>query len=86
MRKEVSEGSIRIAGREPELAALREWLAGEAAALVLSGGIGIGKTTLWEGGIALARERGLRVLLARPSGALVVTRCQAAALYSRTSY
>ena len=30
---------------------------------------GIGKTTLWEGGIALARAQGLRVLSARASGA-----------------
>jgi DNA-binding CsgD family transcriptional regulator len=38
-------------------------------ALVLTGGPGIGKTTLWEAGIAHARERGLRVLVARPSEA-----------------
>jgi hypothetical protein len=69
VHKEVSEGSIRIAGREPELAAMREWFVGEAAALVLCGGVGMGKTTLWEAGIASARERGLRVLVARPSGA-----------------
>ena len=50
---------------------LREFLA-EASpvrALVLTGGPGIGKTTLWEAGIDGARERGLVVLLARPSGA-----------------
>jgi DNA-binding CsgD family transcriptional regulator len=58
-------------GRELELAALREFVqAGRAAqACVLTGGPGIGKTTLWEAGIGAARERGLRVLLARPSGA-----------------
>ena len=38
-------------------------------ALVLTGGPGIGKTTLWEAGVAAARERGLRVLSARASGA-----------------
>ena len=40
-----------------------------ARTLVLTGAAGIGKTTLWEAGITCARERGLRVLLARPSGA-----------------
>ena len=38
-------------------------------ALVLAGGPGIGKTTLWEAGIGLARDRGMRVLRARPTGA-----------------
>lgn len=58
-------------GRESELAALEEFLhAGQATrALVITGGPGIGKTTLWEAGIDAAREQGLRVLLARPSGA-----------------
>ena len=58
-------------GRESELATLREFLQpGRAArALALTGGPGIGKTTLWEAGIAAARERGLRALVARPSGA-----------------
>ena len=36
---------------------------------MLVGEPGIGKTTLWEAGIAAAREQGLRVLAARPSGA-----------------
>ena len=38
-------------------------------ALVLGGGAGIGKTTLWEAGIEMARGRGTRVLVVRPSGA-----------------
>ena len=61
----------RIVGREPELAALREFFGRPSSphAFVLTGGAGIGKTTLWEAGIDVARERGLRVLLARPSGA-----------------
>ena len=60
-----------IVGREPELAALQEFLdAGRfPSTLVLTGGPGIGKTTLWEAGIAAARERRMRVLSARPSGA-----------------
>jgi len=58
-------------GRESELAALREFLApaGTRRALVLTGGPGIGKTTLWEAGIGAARERELRALVARPSEA-----------------
>ena len=58
-------------GRESELAALGDFLEAQASArsLVLSGGPGIGKTTLLEAGIGDARERGLRVLVARPSEA-----------------
>ena len=61
----------RVIGREPEFAVLSDFLeAGSSVrALVLSGAPGIGKTTLWEAGIEVARERGLRVLSARPSGA-----------------
>jgi predicted ATPase len=49
------------------LAALRQFLGADelAGALVLTGGPGIGKTTLWEAGIAVAREQGARVLSAR---------------------
>lgn len=68
--EEAREPRARVVGRDRELALLQELLAGGmSAALVLSGGPGIGKTTLWEAGIAAARERGLRVLSARPSGA-----------------
>jgi DNA-binding NarL/FixJ family response regulator len=58
-------------GRESELATLREFLepAGTWRALMLTGGPGIGKTTLWEAGIGAARERELRALVARPSEA-----------------
>jgi DNA-binding CsgD family transcriptional regulator len=60
----------RIVGRESELAAVRELVETRGPrALVLTGGPGIGKTTLWEGGIDAAREGGLRVLSARPSDA-----------------
>ena len=58
-------------GREPELDALDEFLAAGLSprTLVLTGGPGIGKTTLWDAGLGRARERGLRVLAARASGA-----------------
>ena len=70
----VEGGSAPVAGvvgREAELAVLREFAGAGARnrALVLAGEAGIGKTTLWEAGIELARDRGLRVLPARPSGA-----------------
>jgi hypothetical protein len=62
---------LRLVGREPELARLREFLAGGGPlrTLLLAGGPGIGKTALWEAGIGEARALGLRVVAARPSGA-----------------
>jgi len=67
---EPSETAPRVVGRERELAAVRAFLAGtEPRTLVLSGGAGIGKTTLWEAGIHVARERGARVLAVRPHAA-----------------
>ncbi len=58
-----------IFGREVELEALQAFLEGDSdsRALVLIGGAGIGKTTLWEAGVAAARERGLRALCTRAS-------------------
>jgi AAA ATPase domain len=60
-----------VIGREPELAVLEEFLDRDTPwlALLLTGGPGIGKTALWERGLCLARNRGIRVLAARPSGA-----------------
>lgn len=60
-----------LIGREPELAVLEEFLDRDAPwpALLLTGGPGIGKTALWEHGLRLAGDRGIRVLAARPSGA-----------------
>jgi DNA-binding CsgD family transcriptional regulator len=60
-----------VIGREPELAVLEEFLDRDAPrrALLLTGGPGIGKTALWERGLRLARDRDIRVLAARPSGA-----------------
>jgi hypothetical protein len=71
VHERVSGGSARIVGRDSELATVRGFAAADSGvrALVLSGGAGIGKTTLWAAGIELARERGMRVLLARASGA-----------------
>jgi hypothetical protein len=59
---------VSIVGRERELASVREPAAAEpgARAVVLVGEPGIGKTTLWEAGVAAARSRGVRVLAARP--------------------
>jgi DNA-binding CsgD family transcriptional regulator len=57
-----------IIGRESELARLRDFL-GSPGTFVLEGDPGAGKTTLWQAGVELARERGLRVCAARPSGA-----------------
>ena len=61
----------QVVGRQVELAALSAFVTadGPSRALVLAGGPGIGKTTLWEAGIEIAREHGSRVLVARPSGA-----------------
>ncbi|MGH3065835.1 MAG: AAA family ATPase, partial [Gaiellaceae bacterium] len=54
-----------VAGRDAELAALRDFVAGisdGASALVLEGEAGMGKTTLWWAGVAAAGETGIRVL------------------------
>ena len=58
-------------GRESELTLLAGFLDGVSSgrSLVLTGGPGIGKTTLWETCIRDAGECGLRVLSARASGA-----------------
>jgi DNA-binding CsgD family transcriptional regulator len=58
-----------IVGREPELTRLEEFLASDRQAFVLTGAPGIGKTTLWEAGLELARQNGMRVLRSRPSDA-----------------
>jgi DNA-binding CsgD family transcriptional regulator len=60
-----------VIGRERELTVLGEFLEQDTPwlALLLTGGPGIGKTALWQRGLRLARDRGIRVLAARPSGA-----------------
>ncbi|MGA2008363.1 MAG: ATP-binding protein, partial [Solirubrobacteraceae bacterium] len=67
----MTERLERIIGREAEVSALRQFVAAEptAGTVVLAGVPGIGKTTLWQEGIDSARDRGLRVLVSRPSGA-----------------
>ena len=61
---------LGVVGRERELATVKELAhATDARAVVLVGGPGIGKTTLWEAGVTAARQAGLRVLSARPSDA-----------------
>ena len=47
-----------LVAREPELAALAAFLGSGRRALLLTGAPGIGKTTLWEAGIARARAAG----------------------------
>jgi DNA-binding CsgD family transcriptional regulator len=64
--------AFEIVGREAELASLNDFIAavdGGAAALVLEGEAGVGKSTLWEAGVEYARARGLRVLSTRPAEA-----------------
>ncbi len=57
-----------ILGRESELAAIERFVGtASLGALVLDGPAGIGKTTLWLAGVHLGRERGARVLEARPA-------------------
>jgi DNA-binding CsgD family transcriptional regulator len=64
--------SVELVARDDELGLLTAFLdsapAGTAA-LVLEGEAGIGKSTLWSAGVALARERGMRVLSSRPTEA-----------------
>ena len=57
-------------GRAVELELLRELArSGTTRAVVLAGAPGIGKTALWEAGIEVAREQGLRVLATRATSA-----------------
>jgi len=64
--------AVGAVGRDEELARIDSFLNGDEAgtsALALEGEAGIGKTTLWLAGVERARERGLRVLVARPAEA-----------------
>jgi DNA-binding CsgD family transcriptional regulator len=60
----------QIAGREAELASVREFVAtleDGAAALVLQGEAGVGKTTVWAAAAAETGAQGTRVLRASPA-------------------
>ncbi len=58
----------QIVGRGAELEAIDRFLAdGTACAFVLEGEAGIGKSTVLHAGVEMARERGHRVLVARPA-------------------
>jgi DNA-binding CsgD family transcriptional regulator len=64
--------TLQIVGREEELAAIHAFIGvaeGGAAALVLEGEPGIGKSTLWLAAVEHARGQGLRVLSSRPAEA-----------------
>jgi DNA-binding CsgD family transcriptional regulator len=64
--------TCEIVGREAELASVHAFVGGAdrgAAALVLEGEAGIGKSTLWLSGVEHARAQGLRVLVSRPAEA-----------------
>jgi DNA-binding CsgD family transcriptional regulator len=59
-----------IAGRDAELASLRDFVesvSGGAVSLVLEGEAGMGKTTLWRYGVETAQTAGLCVLEAQPA-------------------
>lgn len=60
-----------LVGREEELARVESFLASRVhvTTMVLEGQAGIGKTILWEAGVAAARGSGLRVLACRPVAA-----------------
>ncbi|HET6866564.1 MAG TPA: AAA family ATPase [Solirubrobacteraceae bacterium] len=69
MSRDPGDPVVAIVGRELELASVRDPPLGErnVRAVVLVGEPGIGKTTLWDEGVAAARSRGVQVLIARPS-------------------
>ncbi len=70
MDEATRERAAHVVGRESELAELDKFVEDSSRrSLVLIGEPGIGKTTLWEAGVDAARERGMWVLSARPSGA-----------------
>ena len=56
-----------VVGREEELARLDEFVREARPAIVLIGGAGVGKTTLWQATVESARGQAVRVLTARPS-------------------
>ena len=70
MTPDAPSSRIDVVGRVDELSRLDAFLDGLVegpAALVLEGASGIGKTTLWDRGVATAVQRGWRVLSIRPA-------------------
>jgi hypothetical protein len=65
----VIDSDVAVVGREHELAVIRSFVAERRgpAALVLQGDAGIGKTTLWDAGVAAGSSAGYRVLRCRPA-------------------
>ena len=70
-RSTIVELTMDVVGRDAELSSFADFLASERwpRAFVLTGGPGIGKTTLWDAAVAHGRARGMRVVTARGSGA-----------------
>ena len=64
--------TLAIIGRDKELDSISAFVDRStegAAALVLEGEAGIGKSTLWQAGVDAARAQGLHVLVSRPAEA-----------------
>ena len=64
--------SVETVGRQPELASIRaliERAEGGPSAVILEGEVGIGKSTLWQAGVEVARALGYCVLSSRPAEA-----------------
>jgi DNA-binding CsgD family transcriptional regulator len=70
-RSRIADVTAEVVGREAELSSSRDFVASERwpRAFVLTGGPGIGKTTLWDAAVAHGRKHGMRVLAARASSA-----------------
>ncbi len=69
---DVSQTEVGIVGRRGELDAVERFVARPhhgASAFTICGPAGIGKTTVWQAGVELARSRGFGVLVSRPTGA-----------------
>jgi tetratricopeptide (TPR) repeat protein len=68
----VSTRSEAIVGRERELALLSRFLSDREAlpgGLLIVGDPGVGKTTLWDEGVAMGEAAGYRILVCRPASA-----------------
>jgi len=74
----MADRSDTLVGRERELDVLRaavDEARGGARVVVLQGEAGIGKTTLWEAGVAVAATQGARVLRTRAAQSRSPLRC-----------